>query len=341
MAEQQFLLVRLGSLGDVVFTLPALAALRDTFPEARIDWVIDRRWQALLDGNPDLTNAIPLNDRSAATFLACARTLRATRYSCAIDIQGLYKSALLARLSGAPRRVGFTSAFVREAGAAMFYTQRVAPREPHMVGQNIELAIAAGARASEPRFPLRVSSAARKLVDELVQRAGRERYAVISPGGGWRSKCWPAERFGAVATMLWERRGLRSFVNSGPGESDLAQIVVDSAGAAAPVAIELELAQLMALLQRAEIVVAGDSGPLHLAVALGTPVAGLYGPTSPARNGPYSPADVVIRNASSAETTYKRRDAYSSAMLSITVDQVAAGIERRLNVASAGGSLPR
>jgi lipopolysaccharide heptosyltransferase I len=340
MAEERFLLVRLGSLGDVIFTLPALAALRDTFPGARIDWVIDRRWQALLDGNPDLTNAIPLNDRSAVTFLACARTLRATRYSCAIDIQGLYKSALLARLSGAPRRIGFTSAFVREAGAAMFYTQRVAPREPHMVGQNIELAIAAGARPGKPRFPLRVSPAARKSVDELVSRAGWERYAVLSPGGGWRSKCWPPERFGAVATMLWERHGLRSFVNGGPGESGRAQVVVKYAGAAAPAAVELDLAQLMALLQSAAIVVAADSGPLHLAVALGAPVVGLYGPTSPERNGPYSPADGVIRNASSAETTYKRRDAYSSAMLSITVDQVVAGIERRLNLATARASRP-
>ena len=210
MPEERFLLVRLGSLGDVIFTLPTLAALRDTFPDAQIDWVIDRRWAPLLARNPDLSHMISLPDRSVGAFLNCARSLRASKYTCAIDIQGLYKSALLARLSGAPRRIGFTSAFVREGGAAMFYTERVAPREPHMVGQNLELAMAAGARAGSPRFPLHVSEAARAKIDNLLKENAWQQYAVLSPGGGWRSKCWPPERFGAVARILWETPRLAS-----------------------------------------------------------------------------------------------------------------------------------
>ncbi|HXN65136.1 MAG TPA: glycosyltransferase family 9 protein [Candidatus Acidoferrales bacterium] len=337
MPEERFLLVRLGSLGDVIFTLPTLAALRDTFPDAQIDWVIDRRWAPLLAGNPDLSHMISLPDRSVGAFVDCARSLRASKYTCALDIQGLYKSALLARLSGTPWRIGFTPAFVREGGAAMFYTERVVPREPHMVGQNVELAVAAGARAGTPRFPLHVSEAARTKIANLLKENTWQQYAVLSPGGGWRSKCWPPERFGAVARILWERHGLRAFINSGPGESELARAVSEAAGDAAPVAVQLELAELMALLQRARIVIAADSGPLHLAVALGTPVVGLYGPTSPERNGPYSKSDLVVRNVSAAETTYKRRDAYSSAMLSISVEQVADALERRLGRAAGHG----
>ena len=130
---------------------------------------------------------------------------------------------------------------------------------------------------------------------------------------------------------------MRAFINSGPGESELARAVLEAAGDAAPVAVQLELAELMALLRRASIAIAADSGPLHLAVALGTPVVGLYGPTSPERNGPYSKNDLVVRNVSAAETTYKRRDAYSSAMLGISVEQVADAVERRLGPAADRG----
>lgn len=335
MAELRFLLVRLGSLGDVMFTLPAVAALRESFPSAQIDWLIDRRWLPLVAGNPHVTNVIELRDRAAATYIQCARKLRERRYSCAIDIQGLYKSALLTRISGAPRRIGFTREFVREAGAAALYTEKIAPREPHMVGQNMELAMAAGAKRIPAQFPLSISGDATREVDALLKNMGAAHFAVFSPGGGWRSKCWPAERFGEVAARVTRESGLRCLVNVGPGEEELAQLAVKSSAGALQELPAIPLDQLMALLRRASLVVAADSGPLHLAVALGTPVVGLFGPTSPARNGPYCQDDIVVRNAGAAETTYKRRDAYSPTMLSITIDQVADAIVRRLSTATA------
>jgi heptosyltransferase-1 len=335
MADERFLIVRLGSLGDIIFTLPAVAALRASFPDARIDWLIDRRWMALVEGNPHVTRIIALPDRSVKTYFGCAKSLRENRYTCAIDIQALYKSAALAWLSRAPVRIGFTRHFVRESGAALLYTKRVAPREPHMVGQNMELAMAAGARAVPVQFPLHVTPEAAQSVNAMLGDIGAKTFAVFSPGGGWRSKCWPAERFGQLAVRLVRDLGLRSVVNAGPGEEALAAAAVGASEGTLTALPKMPLDRLMALLQRAAIVVAADSGPLHLAVALGTPVVGLFGPTRPARNGPYNSEDIVVRNATESETTYKRRDAYSPAMLSIGVQQVFDALERRLAMAAA------
>ena len=335
MAEERFLVVRLGSLGDIIFTLPAVAALRASFPTAQIDWLIDRRWLALVHENPHVTRVIELKDRAAATYIACARGLRNARYTCAIDIQGLYKSALLTRLSGAAQRIGFTREFVREAGAASLYTKQIAPREPHMVGQNMELAVAAGAGKIPVQFALQVSSSASADVEALLQQSRIGDFVVFSPGGGWRSKCWPPERFGELAARVTRKFGLQCAANAGPGEESLAEAAVAASDGTLSPLIDLSLDRLMAVLQRAALVVAADSGPLHLAVALGTPVVGLFGPTNPARNGPYCADDIVVRNASAGETTYKRREAYSPAMLSITVEQVLDAIGHRLSIAAA------
>jgi lipopolysaccharide heptosyltransferase I len=338
MAEERFLVVKLGSLGDLVFTLPAVAALRRSFPDARIDWVVERRWDPLLEGNPDLNDVILL-DRGAGPMLFSILRLRRARYTCAIDFQGLYKSTLLALATGAPRRVGFAWRFAREPAAAAFYTQRVAPRGVHMVEQNLALVEALGARPADYRFPVRVRPAAdAKLRQKLAER-GLENFFVLSPGGGWRSKCWPAERYGALHRELAARYGWRGVVSFGPGEEPLADAVRAAAGEPAPVVLPLDVAQLIALLRRARLVVAGDSGPLHLAVALGAPVVGLYGPTTPERNGPFSKDDIVIRNARPEETTLRRGRHYSPAMLSITVEQVFEAVERRLGSRSQPAAL--
>ncbi len=330
MPEERFLIVRLSSLGDVIFTLPVLAALRDAFPRAHIGWVIDKRWQPLLDGDPELNEVISLRSRSVRELFACGRRMRDFGATCVLDVQGLYKSAFLARLSRAPRRIGYSFSRARERGASMFYTQRILPRAAHMVDQNLELAAAAGATIGAPRFPLHVSRRAQGAVDEFLLTASIARYAVLSPGGGWISKCWPPERYGELAVRIWNTHGLRIIINCGPKEIQLAETVMANSAPAMPIVVQYELPELMALLRGAELVVAADSGPLHLACALGTPVVGLYGPTSPERNGPYGEHDIALRNASAADTTYKRGNAFSEAMLSISVEQVAAAVQERL-----------
>jgi heptosyltransferase I len=332
MAEPRFLLVRLGSMGDVIHAIPAASALRDTFPDSRIDWLVEPRWARLLEGNSDLNEVIAVDRKSAGGIVTTVRKLRAAKYSCAIDFQALYKSALLAFASGASRRIGFQSSYAREGLASRFYTDRLNPRGAHKVEHNLTLAEAADARKSAPRFPLAVCPADEERVAHELAEHKLGEYFVLNPGGGWRSKCWPAERYGELHRNLAERHGWRGVVTFGPGEESLARRVVEAAGDPPPVPIALELGPLMALIRRAKFVVSADTGPLHLAAALGTPVVGLFGPTDPSRNGPYSSdpsRDIVLRNPRDCETTYRRGKDYSPAMLSITVQQVADAIARR------------
>jgi len=332
--DLRFLLVRLGSLGDIIHALPAAAALRDTFPGARIDWAVEPKWAALLEGNTDLNSVIQVDRKTLGGLSRTIRTLRAANYTCVVDFQGLYKSALLAFGSGAPRRIGFKRTYAREGFASWLYTERHNPRGAHKVEHNLTLAQAAGARNSIARISLPTRPEAEERVASELDRRNIRDFLVLNPGGGWRSKCWPAERYGELYARIFDKFGIRGVVSYGPGEEDLAQSVVSAAGKSAPVAIPLDLKPLMALLRRAKFVVSADTGPLHLADALGTPVVGLFGPTGPARNGPYftsrSPKSVVVRNPRLSETTYQRGASYSPAMLAITVDEVAAAVDKVL-----------
>ncbi len=331
-SHQRFLLVRLSSLGDVVHALPAASALRDAFPEAPIDWLIDARWQRLLEGNPDLNEVIAYDRKQAGSLSSSIRKLRVARYTCAIDFQGLYKSALLALASGAPRRIGFQSSYAREGLVAKLYTDRLNPRGAHKVDHNRTLVERTGAQLGPPRFPLAIRPEDDELVTRELNNRGITDFYVLNPGGGWLSKCWPAERYGELHRKLAERQGWRGVVSFGPGEDRLASDLIRAAGKTPPVEISLALGPLMALLRRAKLMVSADTGPLHLASALGTPVVGLFGPTDPARNGPFSPNDISVRNPRHSITTYARGASYSPAMLSITVDQVVDAAERRMGL---------
>jgi heptosyltransferase-1 len=330
MSDERFLIVRLTSLSDVIHTLPVLAALRDTFLRSRIDWLIDARLQPLLEGNPDLNETIVVNSRSARDFFQCRKRLREGHYTAVLDAQGLYKSALLAKSTHAEKRIGFSWRHAREGGASLFYSQRVKPTGTHIIDRNLALAAAAGARLEGVRFPIFVSSESQGTIAQFLQSASIERYFVLNPGGSWKYNLWPAERYGELALKLWEAHRYRIIVNCGPGDLDLGETVVVCAGLSMPIMVQFKLPELMALLMRADLVVSGDAGPLHLAAALGTPVVALYGPTDPARNGPYSERDILVRNVSAEVSADDREDDDSKSMLSITVDQVFAAIEKRL-----------
>ncbi|HEV2306733.1 MAG TPA: glycosyltransferase family 9 protein [Candidatus Acidoferrales bacterium] len=327
---ERFLVLRMSALGDIVHTLPAVHALRESFPRATIDWLVDQKWMPILEGNTDVSKIIAMNRDSWANVIAAVRELRATHYEVAVDFQSLYRSAILGWLSGAPRRVGFDSQYAREHGAALFYTQCVTPRRKHKVEHNLELVESLGARTSEVCFSLPANPQAEEEVKRILRAKGVGEYFVLSPGGGWRSKCWPAERYGALHHALAERYGWRGVISFGPGEQDLAEIVRREAGSPEPLIEQFNLRQLAPLLRSAKFLVAADTGPLHVASALGTPVVGLYGPTDPARNGPYSPRDVVVRKAAPEETTYQRGKFPSRSMLAITVEDVLEAVERRL-----------
>jgi heptosyltransferase-1 len=329
MAEQRFVVVRLGSLGDIVHTFPAVAGLRESFPAAEIVWLTHPRWVELVACSGLATEIWPVDSRDLASVRQTIQKLRARRWDAAIDYQGLWKAAFLPFFGGVPRRVGFSSATIREFGVPILYTDRVACTTTHIADQNGELSLRAGAKNSVGRVALQVADAEAARVRFDLQNAGLSRYVVLSPGGGWRSKCWPAERFGTLCQRIHGELSLPCVINYGPGEEELVRLVQAASGEVKPISYDGELGQLRALLHDAQCIVGGDTGPLHLAVALGTPAVALFGPTDPARNGPYPPGDIVLRSPK-AITSYGRSDTTDPSLLELSVETVFAAVKQRL-----------
>lgn len=329
MSESRFLVLRLGSLGDIVHTFPAVAGLRETFPDAEIIWLTHPRWELLVKSSGLVSRIWPMDPRSTPSLGNAIRDIRRTPWDAAIDYQGLWKSAGLAFLGAIKRRIGFSAETIREFGVPILYTDSVRCVTTHIADQNGELSARAGARNGVAPFALCIPKEDDCAMREYLRARHLDRYVVLSPGGGWRSKCWPAERFGQLCRLIRNEMRLRCVVNYGPGEDDLASAVRDSSGDADPLLYNGALGPLMALVKNAACIVGGDTGPLHLGIALGTPAVALFGPTDPARNGPYRTDDIVLR-APNAVRTHSRVDETHPSMLQIQVDDVFAAVERRL-----------
>jgi len=342
----RFLIVRLGALGDVVHAIPVAAALRRARPDARIDWLVSAKHREILDLVPVIDRRLVINDRGDASggssFLAAVRELRRGRYDAAIDLQGLIKSAILARSSGAARVIGFSSRYTREFAARPFYTDAYDPgrgglynpRETrHVVEINLGVLSVLGITASQTEFPIEdvASDAARAIAE---QTGGR--YALLNPGAAWPNKRWPPARLAAIATRLQKNHGLTSVILWGPGEEALAAAVVAQSNGAALLSPKTSIADLVALARRAALMVSGDTGPTHIAAALGTPIVGIYGPTRPVRNGPMSPRDITVSRDAVCQCHHLRRCRLDRmCLLDIEVAEVADAVERRL--AAEGG----
>jgi ADP-heptose:LPS heptosyltransferase len=325
MPESKFLIVRLGSLGDIVHAFPAVAALKETFPQNKIVWLTHPRWRELV-ASAGIANEIwEVDTRSFAAVRGIRQKIRAEGFTASIDYQGLWKSAALPFLSGVPRRIGFSSESVREFGVPLLYTDRVLAQSVHVVDMNGELSARAGTVKPTASFSLVVSEEAKATVRGMLTSNAIEEYVVLSPGGGWLSKSWPAERYGALAARLQGESRVRCVINYGPGEKALAERVFVASGDAAPVLYSGTFSELMVLLRGARCVVAGDTGPMHLADALGTKVVAIFGPTDPERNGPYLgrfAGTATVLRAEDVESTYKRAEDAHPSLLQISVDQV-------------------
>ncbi|HXX99735.1 MAG TPA: glycosyltransferase family 9 protein [Candidatus Limnocylindrales bacterium] len=329
MADRRFVIVRLGSLGDIVHTLPAVAGLRASFPAAEIVWLTHPRWVELVASSGLATEIWPVDSRDLFSVRQAIGNLRSRKWDAGIDYQGLWKAAILPFLGCVSRRIGFSSDTIREFGVPVLYTDRVICKTMHIADQNGELSLRAGAKEPVGRVTLTVSHADSTRVRSDLNNAGADRYIVLSPGGGWRSKCWPADRFGALCQIIRNELGISCVVNYGPGEESLVQQVQAASGEVKPVSYNGELGQLMALLRGALCVVGGDTGPLHLAVALGTPAVALFGPTDPARNGPYPPGEIVLRSPNAVKS-YERSDTADPSLLELSVESVFAAVKQRL-----------
>jgi lipopolysaccharide heptosyltransferase I len=337
----RFLLVRLGAFGDIVHAIPVAAALSRAFPSARIDWIVSAKHRELLDLVPIIDRRLVIKDRGDAgggtSLIAAIRELRRSHYDVAFDLQGLLKSAVLARLSGAQRVVGFSSNYLRERLARPFYTDvydpggggMYDPRErSHVVQMNLGLLTAIGVAVGPPEFPI-------ERVDTAIARAMRERagnrYALVNPGAAWPNKRWPAARYGAVARAIEDRHGLKTIVSWGPGEEGLAQEVVRESSGAALLSPRTSIGDLLALIRGATLMISGDTGPTHVAAALGTPIVGIYGPTRPSRNGPWAPADITVSRDGICQCHHLRRCTRERmCLLDVEAAEVLDAVERRL-----------
>jgi len=326
MAEPKFLVVRLGSLGDIVHTFPAVSGLRESFPLAEIVWLTHPKWPGLVHASNLANDVWTVDTREWSLLPDILARVRRHRFLAAIDYQGLWKSASIPFFAGVPRRIGFSSATIREAGVPLLYNDRVRVNAVHVADQNGELSVRAGARHATAGVNMSVAPEDESNVKEALEKQGVAEYIVLSPGGGWQSKCWPAERFGTLAARIMEEFHLPCVINAGPGDEGAVKSVMTASGAARPVQYTGNLGELMALLKNANAVVAGDTGPLHLADALGAPVVAIFGPTDPARNGPYRRSGMVLR-WEGAETTYKRGGRPDESLLHISVDQVMSALE--------------
>jgi heptosyltransferase I len=331
----RYLIVRLGSLGDVIHAIPAAAALRRHEPEARIDWLVDPRYLPLLKLVVGLDERIALDPRARiAETMRTLRRLRRTRYDASIDLQGLLKSATLARAAGARKTLGMTREQLREPMASWLYTHAVDPGSTeHVIHKNLSMLVALGVVDLRVMFPLSVprTPVVQAIESDDGHKAG---FALLNPGAAWPNKRWPARRFGELAAAIRERHGLTSLVLWGPGEQSLGETVVRESRGAAELLPRTTIVDLFGIAQRARLVVSGDTGPLHIAAAVGTPLVAIFGPTRTERNGPWSPADVSVSRLDRCVCHYERRCRLDTPCIDdIGVDEVLGAVERRMQAA--------
>jgi heptosyltransferase I len=343
MSEPKILIIRLSSLGDILHAFPAFADLRKSFPDAQIDWLVGKKFRFLLSTMQgidtiytiDTSNLLqfPIEDSAWSQARRLIRSLRLQSYDYSLDFQGLLKTAVLGYLSGARTRLGFSKDLVREQPSQWFYHRKLGkPGEPvHVSALNQMLAEMAGAKRSDfSPLDLAAPEADASYVDSLLAKKQLNNFAVINPGGGWPTKRWRPERYGALAAKIQDELKIPVIVTTGPGEEAYYSKIADHCSAPAPRHFQISFIQLIPLLRKAAILIGGDTGPFHLACAMGTPTVGIFGPTSPVRNGPWRKEDQTVTRMLPCSCCHKRSCAADDDCMDIAVEEVFAAVRRRI-----------
>ncbi len=338
----KILIIRLSSLGDILHTLPAFQSLRRTFPAAHIGWLVERRMSFLLSAVPGIDSVHILDTMSlrqrpgdAAIWRETAnlvRNLRTVRYDVSLDFQGLLKTAFLSLVCGAHLRFGFSRELVREKPAYWFYHRVVypPPRQLHVTELNFRLAEAAGARVSAGPIALKVPPSDLEEIHSRLKAEDLRQYVVINPGGGWQTKRWAPAKYGELARRIQAELDLPVVVTTGPGEEGSFEEIARFCPDPRPRHFVVPFLQLVPLLSRARLLVGGDTGPFHLACALRTPVVGIFGPTAPARNGPWSDVDESVTRVLPCSFCNQRKCPTENECMEIAVTDVFSAVVRRL-----------
>lgn len=342
------LFVKLGAIGDIVHTLPALAAVRRERPDIHLTWVAERRSAEILRGNPQIDSLHEIDTRAmregglldemVPEIRRQLGPLRKQGFDVAIDFQGLIKSGIVAKLSGAKTRWGFSRKNLREPASRLFLNKTVKILETtNVIKKNLRLAEAALGpfkSVSEPEFPIFTEAEHRLEADAITTQVGGD-FAILNPGGGWVTKLWHAEKFGQLADRIWEEHGIVPIIATGPAEKEIAERVLATSRCGQAIAAEPSLKGFYELAKRARVYIGGDTGPTHLAVAAGTPVVGIFGPTEWWRNGSPNPADICVeRNDIGCRIDCHRRTCSNWICMDISVDTVAQAVTARLEAAT-------
>lgn len=326
------LIVRLSAMGDILHALPAVTALRHAHPGWRIGWAVEPQWKSLLAAESATARGalMPLVDRvhiaparrwarspfSLRTHRELGKTrreLKAQQYDVCVDLQGALRSAWIANWARAPRLIGEDKP--RERVARYLFSERVATHGVHVIEQAMEVVNAIAGENLTPTLPLLpCDSGAERKADGIARP-----FVLLNPGAGWGAKRWPADRYAAVASQLRDK-GYSVLVNAGPEEEPLANEISTLSNGSASV-FRCSIAELIAITRRAELVIGGDTGPVHLGSALGRPVVAIFGPTDPARNGPFSGHFRVLRHPESRRD-HTRHSAPEAGLLTITPEAV-------------------
>lgn len=325
----RFLISRLSAIGDCILTMPLACALRDAFPQAWIGWLAEKGGASLLQGHPAIDEVIIAPKRvlrRPSELWKLWGQLHSLQIDITLDPQGLLKSAILARLTGAKRRIGFAAPVGRE-GSAWLNNELVTSRCPHVVDRYRELLGPLGVEPSTVRFDVPRPAANQKSIAAWLysQHLDQKPFVVLNPGAGWDSKLWPAERYAEVSRYLEAEHDLRSVVVWAlEKEREWAKQIVAQSGGSAIMAPNTSLPDLAALLRRTTLYVGSDSGPLHLAAAVGCPCVGIYGPTDPAECGPYGTCHLTVQAYLQTGNSRQRRRGPNVAMQAVSVAQVTA-----------------
>jgi lipopolysaccharide heptosyltransferase I len=340
-ASPGILIIRLSSLGDILHTLPALAGLRAAYPNARIDWLVAKKCEFLMSAVKGIHRVHVLDtsallrfppDKSAWRALRnLIRNLRAIRYDFIIDFQGLLKTAFLSALCRSNIRLGFSKNLVRERPAHWFYQKTLGKpqQQVHVLVLNRMLAQLAGALPASLWCDLQVSENDQSYVDSILNEKQLHNFVVINPGGGWPTKRWKPERYGALAKKIIEL-GLPVIVTTAPEEEILYRLIEETGRDAALFHFPISFLQLIPLLKKTRLFIGGDTGPFHLACALGTPVVGILGPTLPVRNGPWQARDEAVFHPLPCSACHARICSTGNECMNISVEEVYAAVVRRL-----------
>jgi heptosyltransferase-1 len=352
----RFLVIRLSSIGDIVHALPAVAALGESFPQAEVHWAVEPRYAGLLAGNPYVHRLIEIDTlgwrgslASAATLEDIARTVldvRRADYTAAIDFQGLLKSAMIAWLSRSRERLGLAERWLKEPLAGAFYTERAPVRfGAHAIEENMALVemlarLLLPAGSSPPgwleglrdsslwKFPLPRTPEDDSCVEQRLGALGVREFIVISPGGGWNAKRWAPENYSSLIRCLDAELPCHFLLTGSPDEEPAIRLILERAESSRAAYFPATLVELIALVRRASLFLGGDTGPLHLAAALRTAIVAIYGPTDPARNGPWNKDDFVLSNSGPIDHT--RRGRVPGFLRGVPVESVLDAVRRRL-----------